>query len=336
MKKIVSLIVMVGMILSASAAVFAESSLIQTDEKLNADFAAAMPAGFQLKDVKNTDKNPVPLDFSNNVLNMGVGTSSRYALFSDTVYDMSAYGSYEIVYECNLLSSGNCTNFIFGNYDKLDGNKAPLTGDENVKSSYVVAISPGDSQKNPNAKCYFYNRSTTSTEKELDGIRANTFLKYTLKVDLTKTENNVSFYAGDELIFTASDENPVTLAKVAIKTEYAKANVKNITLIGYKDYGIKYKIDGVSAAQMGEGTISAVLPKAVVSSKLSVIFAMYDADGNLLNAKIVRKDELENNEIKLFTSDSEQNTLRAFIWDSLDSMNPQVDDTGNGLPAAVN
>ena len=60
---------------------------------------------------------------------------------------------------------------------------------------------------------------------------------------------------------------------------------------------------------------------------------MYNADGNLVNAKIVQEDELENDEITLFTSDSAQNTLRAFIWDSLDSMNPQVDDAGNGLAA---
>lgn len=335
MKKIVSLIVTVSMILSASAAVFAESSLIQTDEKLNADFATAMPAGFQLKDVKNSSNNPVSLDFSNNVLN--IGNSSRYALLSEnSCYDMSAYSSYEIVYESALPATQNYTYFIFGDYNaetSIHNSDAPLAGGA-VSKSYAVGISPGDSSHN--AKYKFYKKSNQATETELDKSLAGTSFKYTLKVDLTKMENNVSFYAGDKVIFMDSDENPITLAKVAIKTCHAKANVKNITLIGYKDYGIKYKIDGESAAQMGEGTISAVLPKAVVSSKLSVIFAMYDADGNLLNAKIVRKDELENNEIKLFTSDSEQNTLRAFIWDSLDSMNPQVDDTGNGLPAAMN
>lgn len=332
MKKIVSLIVTVSMILSASTAVFAESSLIQTDEKLNASFANALPAGFQLKNLKSGSvEDPV---FSDGVLN--IGGNPRYALSSDTVYDMSAYSSYEIVYESALPATQNYTYFIFGDYNaetSISDSNDPLAGGA-VSKSYAVGISPGNSSNN--AKYKFYKKSNQATETELSKSLAGTLNKYTLKVDLTKTANNVSFYAGDELIFTDSDETPVTLAKAAIKTNYAKANVKNITLIGYKDYGIKYKIDGVSAAQMGEGTISAVLPKAVVSSKLSVIFAMYDADGNLLNAKIVRKDELENNEIKLFTSDSEQNTLRAFIWDSLDSMNPQVDDTGNGLPAAMN
>lgn len=332
MKKIVSLIVMVGMILSASAAVFAESSLIQTDEKLNASFATEMPAGFQLKNLKSGSvEDPV---FPDGVLN--IGNSSRYALFSDTVYDMSAYSSYEIVYECELsANTTNYTYFIFGDYSSgsIHNSDAPLAGNA-VEKSYAVGICPGNSSNNAEYK--FYKKLSSATEKEYTKSLAGTSFKYTLKVDLTKMENNVSFYAGDQLIFTESDPSPITLAKVAIKTCYAKANVKNITLIGHKDYRIAYKINEASATQMGVGTISAVLPKAVVSSKLSVIFAMYDADGNLLNAKIVRKDELENNEIKLFASDSEQNTLRTFIWDSLDSMNPQVDDTGNGLPAAVN
>lgn len=330
MKKIVSLIVMIGMILSASAAVFAESSLIQTDEKLNASFATEMPAGFQLK---NFSDNPSPA-FYEGALN--IEGSPRYALFSDTVYDMSTYSSYEIVYECALPATKNYTYFIFGNYDKMDGYSKPLAKNDNEKSSYVVGISPGDSKDSTKANYRFYNKSTEYNGKDLSNKLYGKLLKYTLKVDLTKTENNVSFYAGDELIFTESDPSPITLAKVAIKTDYVQAKVKNITLIGHKDYRIAYKTNEASATQMGVGTISAVLPKAVVSSELSVIFAMYDADGNLLNAKIVRKDELENNEIKLFASDSEQNTLRAFIWDSLDSMNPQVDDTGNGLPAAVN
>ena len=333
MKKIVSLIVMIGMILSASAAVFAESSLIQTDEKLNASFATAMPAGFQLKDVKNPSNNPVSPDFSNNVLNMGVGTNSRYALLSEnSCYDMSAYSSYEIVYECALLANTNYTYFIFGDYnaDSIHNSDAPLAGNA-VEKSYAVGISPGDSKNN--VKYKFYKKSSSAAETELDKSLAGTSFKYTLKVDLTKTENNVSFYAGDRLIFTESDASPITLAKVAIKTCHAKANVKNITLIGHKDYSIAYKIDGVSAVQMGTGTISAKLPRAVVSSKAQVVFAMYNADGNLLNAKIVSQEDLKSEEITLFTSNSEKNTLRAFIWDSLDSMNPQVDDTGNGLAA---
>ena len=331
MKKIVSLIVTVSMILSASAAVFAESSLIQTDEKLNASFANALPAGFQLKNLKSGSvEDPV---FSDGVLN--IGGNPRYALSSDTVYDMSAYSSYEIVYESALPATQNYTYFIFGDYSSgsIHNSDAPLAGNA-VEKSYAVGICPGNSSNNAEYK--FYKKLSSATEKEYTKSLAGTSFKYTLKVDLTKMENNVSFYAGDQLIFTESDPSPITLAKVAIKTCYAKANVKNITLIGHKDYRIAYKINEASATQMGVGTISAVLPKAVVSSKLSVIFAMYDADGNLLNAKIVRKDELENNEIKLFASNSEQNTLRAFIWDSLDSMNPQVDDTGNGLPAAVN
>lgn len=328
MKKIVSLIVMIGMILSASAAVFAESSLIQTDEKLNASFATEMPAGFQLKNLKGTAETPV---FSDSALN--IGNSARYALFSDTVYDMRAYSSYEIVYECNLsANTTNYTYFIFGDYSSgsIHNSDTPLAGNA-VEKSYAVGISPGNSSNN--AKYKFYKKSNQAAETELSKSLAGTSFKYTLKVDLTKKESNVSFYAGDELIFTESDASPITSAKVAIKTCYARANVKNITLIGHKDYGIKYKIDGVSAAQMGVGTISAELPRPVVSSKAQVVFAMYNADGNLVNAKIVQEDELENDEITLFTSDSAQNTLRAFIWDSLDSMNPQVDDAGNGLAA---
>ena len=330
MKKIVSLIVTVSMILSASAAVFAESSLIQTDEKLNASFANALPAGFQLKNLKSGSvEDPV---FSDGVLN--IGGNPRYALSSDTVYDMSAYSSYEIVYESALPATQNYTYFIFGDYSSgsIHNGDAPLAGNA-VEKSYAVGICPGNSSNNAEYK--FYKKLSSATEKEYTKSLAGTSFKYTLKVDLTKMENNVSFYAGDQLIFTESDPSPITLAKVAIKTCYAKANVKNITLIGHKDYRIAYKIGGASAAQMGVGTISAKLPKAVVSGK-AVIFAMYDADGNLLNAKIVSQEDLENEEITLFASDSAQNTLRAFIWDSLDSMNPQVDDTGNGLPAAVN
>lgn len=329
MKKIVSLIVMIGMILSASAAVFAESSLIQTDEKLNVSFEEKMPAGFQLKNLKGTEETPV---FSDSALN--IGGNPRYALLSEnSCYDMSAYSSYEIVYECALSATQNYTYFIFGDYNaktSIADSNDPLAGNA-VEKSYAVGISPGNSSNN--AKYKFYKKSNQAAETSLSKSLAGTSFKYTLKVDLTKTENNVSFYAGDELIFTDSDENPITLAKVAIKTNYAKANVKNITLIGHKDYRIAYKIDGVSAAQMGTGTISAVLPKAVVSSKAQVVFAMYNADGNLLNAKIVSQEELESDEITLFASDSAQNTLRAFIWDSLDSMNPQVDDAGNGLAA---
>ena len=329
MKKIVSLIVMIGMILSASAAVFAESSLIQTDEKLNASFATEMPAGFQLKDLKNnSEETPV---FSGGALN--IGGNPRYALLSEnSCYDMSAYSSYEIVYECELPATTNYAYFIFGDYNaetSISNSNDPLAGVA-VSKSYAVGISPGNSSNN--AKYKFYKKSNQAAETELSKSLAGTSFKYTLKVDLTKTENNVFFYAGNELIFTDSDASPITLAKAAIKTNYAKANVKNITLIGHKDYGIAYKIDGVSAVQMGTGTISAKLPKAVVSGK-AVVFAMYNADGNLLNAKIVQEDELENDEITLFPSDSAQNTLRAFIWDSLDSMNPQVDDAGNGLAA---
>lgn len=330
MKKIVSLIVMIGMILSASAAVFAESSLIQTDEKLNASFATEMPAGFQLKDLKNnSEETPV---FSGGALN--IGGNPRYALLSEnSCYDMSAYSSYEIVYECELPATTNYAYFIFGDYNaetSISNSNDPLAGVA-VSKSYAVGISPGNSSNN--AKYKFYKKSNQAAETELSKSLAGASFKYTLKVDLTKTENNVFFYAGNELIFTESDASPITLAKAAIKTNYAKANVKNITLIGHKDYGIKYKIDGVSAAQMGVGTISAELPRPVVSSKAQVVFAMYNADGNLVNAKIVQEDELENDEITLFTSDSAQNTLRAFIWDSLDSMNPQVDDAGNGLAA---
>ncbi len=327
MKKIVSLIVTVSMILSASAAVFAESSLIQTDEKLNASFANALPAGFQLKNLKSGSvEDPV---FSDGVLN--IGGNPRYALSSDTVYDMSAYSSYEIVYESALPATQNYTYFIFGDYSSgsIHNSDAPLAGNA-VEKSYAVGICPGNSSNNAEYK--FYKKLSSATEKEYTKSLAGTSFKYTLKVDLTKMENNVSFYAGDQLIFTESDPSPITLAKVAIKTCYAKANVKNITLIGHKDYRIAYKIGGASAAQMGVGTISAKLPKAVVSGK-AVIFAMYDADGNLLNAKIVSQEDLENEEITLFASDSAQNTLRAFIWDSLDSMNPQVDDAGNGLAA---
>lgn len=328
MKKIVSLIVMIGMILSASAAVFAESSLIQTDEKLNASFATEMPAGFQLKDLKNnSEETPV---FSGGALN--IGGNPRYALLSEnSCYDMSAYSSYEIVYECELPATTNYAYFIFGDYSSgsIHNSDTPLAGNA-VEKSYAVGISPGNSSNN--AKYKFYKKSNQAAETELSKSLAGASFKYTLKVDLTKTENNVFFYAGNELIFTESDASPITLAKAAIKTNYAKANVKNITLIGHKDYGIKYKIDGVSAAQMGVGTISAKLPKAVVSGK-AVVFAMYNADGNLLNAKIVSQEDLESEEITLFPSDSAQNTLRAFIWDSLDSMNPQVDDAGNGLAA---
>ena len=329
MKKIVSLIVMIGMILSASAAVFAESSLIQTDEKLNASFATEMPAGFQLKDLKNnSEETPV---FSGGALN--IGGNPRYALLSEnSCYDMSAYSSYEIVYECELPATTNYAYFIFGDYNaetSISNSNDPLAGVA-VSKSYAVGISPGNSSNN--AKYKFYKKSNQAAETELSKSLAGASFKYTLKVDLTKTENNVFFYAGDELVFTESDASPITLAKAAIKTNYAKANVKNITLIGHKDYSIAYKIDGVSAVQMGTGTISAVLPKAVVSGK-AVVFAMYNADGNLLNAKIVSQEDLESEEITLFPSDSAQNTLRAFIWDSLDSMNPQVDDAGNGLAA---
>lgn len=329
MKKIVSLIVMIGMILSASAAVFAESSLIQTDEKLNVSFATEMPAGFQLKNLKNnSEETPV---FSGGALN--IGGNPRYALLSEnSCYDMSAYSSYEIVYECELPATTNYAYFIFGDYNaetSISNSNDPLAGVA-VSKSYAVGISPGNSSNN--AKYKFYKKSNQAAETELSKSLAGASFKYTLKVDLTKTENNVFFYAGNELIFTESDASPITLAKAAIKTNYAKANVKNITLIGHKDYGIKYKIDGVSAAQMGVGTISAKLPKAVVSGK-AVVFAMYNADGNLLNAKIVSQEDLESEKITLFPSDSAQNTLRAFIWDSLDSMNPQVDDAGNGLAA---
>ena len=324
MKKIVSIIVLINMILAASATAFAESSLINTDEKLNAIFETELPSGFKLQDLKNSvEKTPV---FTDGQLN--IGSDVRYALDSSTLYDMSAYSSYEIVYESALPATTNYTYFIFGKYDSIATGNDPLAG-QSIGRSYTVAISPGNSSNF--AKYKFYKKVNVTTDTELSKKLSTDSVKYTLKVDLTKTENNISFYMDDELLFMDSDETPVTLGYVALKTNYAKANVKSIKLIGYKDYGIKYEINGAGTTQMGAGQISAKLPKAVISGKTPVVFALYKADGTLANAKVVKDDELVSDAIDLFNSDSDQNTLRAFIWDSLDSMKPQITDMGNGL-----